>query len=143
MPTFWFWPNVDAGSDFTSSGIRHFRETENLNNVRFFKNMTPEDFLKLVNGCECLIGNSSVGIRECAFMGVKVVNIGKRQERRDRGKNVIDVNYNACEIKEAVESQLNSEKPQCDYIYGEGKSGKEIAKVLSEVKLRFSKILSY
>ena len=62
-------------SDLTSSGIRHFRETENLHNVRFFKNMTPEDFLKLVNGCECLIGNSSVGIRECAFMGVKVVSI--------------------------------------------------------------------
>ena len=26
IPTFWFWPNVDAGSDGTSSGIRSYRK---------------------------------------------------------------------------------------------------------------------
>ena len=35
IPTLWFWPNVDAGSDATSSGIRHYREKYDLNHVHF------------------------------------------------------------------------------------------------------------
>ena len=41
IPTLWFWPNVDAGSDGTSNAIRTFREVENPSNIRFFKNMKP------------------------------------------------------------------------------------------------------
>ena len=37
IPTFWFWPNVDAGADGTSSGIRSFRELHNPKNIRFLK----------------------------------------------------------------------------------------------------------
>src|SRR6056297_1406482 len=33
LPTFWFWPNVDAGSDGTSNGIRTFREIEKPKNI--------------------------------------------------------------------------------------------------------------
>ena len=44
ITTFWFWPNVDAGSDGTSKGIRSFREENELSHVHFFKNMTPDDF---------------------------------------------------------------------------------------------------
>jgi hypothetical protein len=32
-------PNVDAGADGTSTGIRAFREQHQLPNVHFFKNM--------------------------------------------------------------------------------------------------------
>ncbi|MCG8459594.1 MAG: UDP-N-acetylglucosamine 2-epimerase, partial [Holophagales bacterium] len=92
-PTFWFWPNVDAGSDGISKGIRHFRETHGLPHLYFLKNMNPEDFLRLLLGCDCLVGNSSVGIREASFLGVPVVNIGNRQQGRDRGANVIDVGH--------------------------------------------------
>ena len=44
IPTLWFWPNVDAGSDATSNGIRSFREAHNPHNIHFVKNMTPPDF---------------------------------------------------------------------------------------------------
>ena len=47
VPTFWFWPNVDAGSDRISKAIRHFRETRDIPHVHFFKNRAPEDFLRL------------------------------------------------------------------------------------------------
>src|SRR5690606_9304154 len=57
-PTFWFWPNVDAGSDGTSNGIRTFRELEQPENIHFFKNMEPVDFLKLLNSSKALVGNS-------------------------------------------------------------------------------------
>lgn len=69
MPAFWFWPNVDAGSDGTSNGIRAFRELEKPKNIHFFKNMQPKDFLRLLKNSKALIGNSSVGLRECAYLG--------------------------------------------------------------------------
>jgi UDP-N-acetylglucosamine 2-epimerase len=88
---YWFWPNVDAGSDGTSGALRSFRELEKPDNIHFFKNMEGRDFLKLLCNSKCLIGNSSAGIRECSYLGVPVVNIGTRQNRRQRGQNVIDV----------------------------------------------------
>jgi hypothetical protein len=60
-------------------------------NIHFFKNMAPTDFLRLLYNSKCIVGNSSVGIRECSFLGVPAVNIGSRQAGRDRGSNVIDV----------------------------------------------------
>ena len=84
IPTFWFWPNVDAGSDGASSAIRKFREKNIIKNIHFFKNMESKDFLKLLFNANVLVGNSSVGIRECSYLGVPVVNIGTRQNRRER-----------------------------------------------------------
>lgn len=143
FPVLWFWPNVDAGSDGTSRGIRAFREIHQPKNIHFFKNMEPSDFLKLLYNSRCLVGNSSVGIRECAFMGVPVVNIGTRQQRRDRGRNVVDVDYNRAKIKQAIEGWLTSERPPQDHVYGTGNAGEKIAELISTVPLRFHKTISY
>lgn len=64
IQAFWFWPNVDAGGDGTSNGIRAFRERTGAPRTRFFKSMSPLDFLRLLYGARCIVGNSSVGIRE-------------------------------------------------------------------------------
>jgi UDP-hydrolysing UDP-N-acetyl-D-glucosamine 2-epimerase len=143
MPVFWFWPNVDAGADGTSSGIRHFREIHQPNHIHFFKNMESEDFLALLLNSKGLVGNSSVGIRECSYLGVPVVNIGSRQTRRDRGNNVIDANYNNEEISQAIEKWLASPKPEKSNVYGGGTAGDEIAKILAEIPLRFHKTITY
>ncbi|MCZ8091057.1 MAG: UDP-N-acetylglucosamine 2-epimerase [Flavobacterium sp.] len=142
-PTLWFWPNVDAGADGTSSGIRSFREKYELENVHFFKNMKGDDFLTLLNHSLCLIGNSSVGIRECAYLGVPTVNIGSRQNRRDRGKNVIDVSYNEDDIVNAVEIILKENKREKSTVYGGGNAGEKIAKLLSSLPLKFHKTITY
>jgi UDP-hydrolysing UDP-N-acetyl-D-glucosamine 2-epimerase len=143
LPTFWFWPNVDAGADGTSNGIRSFREKEMPTNMRFFKNMESNDFLKLLINSKCLIGNSSVGIRECSYLGVPVVNIGTRQHRRERGENVLDVNYDKNEIIEAVQKQIKATYEKGNSIYGHGDSGVKIANILSTLNLRFHKTISY
>ena len=143
VPTFWFWPNVDAGSDGTSKGIRSYREKNKVNHIHFFKNMEPTDFLRLLANAKCLIGNSSVGIRECAYLGVPVVNIGTRQNRRDRGNNTLDVGYSADEIQQAVMNWLNSERPESSEVYGGGNAGAVIADTLSKVPLKFHKTLTY
>lgn len=143
IPTFWFWPNVDAGADGTSNGIRSYRENNNPKNIHFFKNMEPNDFLKLLRQSKCLIGNSSVGIRECAFLGVPVVNIGTRQNRRLRGKNVIDVSYSEDEIKSAIRDQLDAPKNEKSKVYGDGNSGTKIADILATIELRYHKTITY
>ncbi|MFT5213297.1 MAG: UDP-hydrolyzing UDP-N-acetyl-D-glucosamine 2-epimerase [Patiriisocius sp.] len=143
IPTFWFWPNVDAGSDGTSKGIRAFREKGNTDNIHFFKNMKGLDFLRLLYNSDCLIGNSSVGIRECAFLGIPVVNIGSRQNKRIRGNNVIDINYSKEEIKNAITIHLNSPKPKFSDVYGGGDAGIKIAQTLSEVPLIFHKTITF
>lgn len=143
MPTFWFWPNVDAGADGTSGGIRTFREKYPNSNIHFFKNMEPQDFLRLLVNAKCLIGNSSVGIRECAYLGVPVVNIGSRQNRRDRGSNVIDVEYNAQAIKAAIQIWLENGRAEGSNVYGGGKAGETIANLLNQLPLRFHKTIEY
>ncbi len=143
IPTFWFWPNVDAGSDGTSSGIRTFRELQQPKNIRFFKNMEPNDFLRLLKNSKCLIGNSSVGIRECAYLGVPVVNIGTRQNRRKRGQNVIDVHYEKEAIKNAIKDRLKLKQLEYEHIYGDGEAGKKIANVLASIPLSFHKTITY
>jgi len=142
-PALWFWPNVDAGADGTSSGIRAFRENNQLDHVHFFKNMEPDDFLTLLIHADCLIGNSSVGIRECAYLGVPVVNIGSRQNKRDRGNNVVDVDYNEDAIKDGINYWQRTKRPQGSSVYGGGDAGKEIAKILAECPLRFHKTITY
>ena len=143
IPTYWFWPNVDAGADGTSNGIRSYREKNNPKHIRFFKNMEPFDFLKLLANCSCLVGNSSVGIRECSFLGVPVVNIGTRQNRRLRGSNVIDVSYDEAEITKAIASQIAYPKNTKSNVYGKGDSGKRIADILATIDLRFHKTITY
>jgi UDP-hydrolysing UDP-N-acetyl-D-glucosamine 2-epimerase len=143
IPVLWFWPNVDAGADGTSSGIRSFREKHRLDHIHFFKNMEGEDFLRLLINSKCLIGNSSVGIRECAYLGVPVVNIGSRQNRRDRGNNVIDVDYSKDEISQAIHAHLSNEIILSSDIYGGGNAGTEIAKLLANLPLIFHKTIEY
>ena len=140
---FWFWPNVDAGADGTSTGIRAFRERYALPHFHFFKNMEPTDFLRLLLNAQVLVGNSSVGIRECAYLGVPVVNIGSRQHKRDRGQNVLDVDYNRIDIQQGIAYWLQGTRPTSSEVYGGGYAGKRIAKLLADVPLQAHKTIAY
>ncbi len=143
FPTFWFWPNVDAGSDRISKGIRHFRETHDIPYIYFFKNLSPEDFLRLLVGARCIVGNSSVSIREASFLGVPAVNIGNRQVGRDRGPNVIDTGYGTDEISAAIKTHLNNGHYPSSTLYGDGQAGQRIADLLAVVPLTVDKRLTY
>lgn len=143
MPTLWFWSNVDAGADGTSNGIRSFREKVKPTNMHFFKNMNPSDFLRLLYNSKCLIGNSSVGIRECSFLGVPVVNIGTRQSGRERGCNVLDVDYQSEAIKTAAHTQIKHGRYESCKVYGDGRAGERISELLTVAPLETQKRLAY
>jgi UDP-hydrolysing UDP-N-acetyl-D-glucosamine 2-epimerase len=143
LPVLWFWPNVDAGSDGTSKGIRVFREREKPENLHLFRNMFPEDFLRVLVHSTAIVGNSSVAIRECSFLGVPAVNIGSRQLGRERGNNVIDVPHDRMAIAAAIGEHMRRGRPAADHLYGDGRAGERIADCLATAPLKIEKRLTY
>ena len=143
MQAFWFWPNIDAGTDELSKGIRTFRESESPQNIHFFTYLPPEKFIALLKGAVCLLGNSSAGIKECSFLGVPVINIGSRQEGRTKGGHIVDVNYNRIEIHNALRHQSSRGRfPHNLYFYKEG-TARNIAEKLAVAPLYIQKKLTY
>ncbi len=140
-PALWFWPNVDAGSDGMSKSIRRYRETHTLNHVHFYKNLKPLDFLSILINSKGIVGNSSVAIRECAYLGTPAVNVGSRQAGRDRGINVTDIAYDQSAITAAIREMLSGNRLPRDTIYGDGTAGSKIADTLATTTFSIEKRL--
>ena len=121
MPTVMLWPNVDAGSEDVSRGMRKFRERYKPDYIRFYKNFPVETFLRLMRSAACLVGNSSASIREGAFIGTPAVNIGSRQDGRERGPNVVDVGYDRAAIAAAIRRRSRTGRITPAHLYGDGK----------------------
>ena len=143
MPAIMLWPNVDAGSEDVSRGMRKFREKHRLDFIRFYKNFPVETYLRLMKSAACLVGNSSSSIREGAFIGTPAVNVGSRQDGRERGPNVIDVPYERSAIVQAVRQQVEHGPYGSAHIYGDGHAGVRIADVLSRATLHVQKRIQY
>ena len=97
----------------------------------------------LINNASCLVGNSSSAIREGAYLGVPAVNIGNRQNNREHGDNVLHVNYNSDNILKAINKQIKKKKYPKNKIFGDGKAGERISKILLNEKLDIVKSLDY
>ena len=143
MQTVWLWPNVDAGSDDISKGLRMYRERRNPDYIHFFRSFPAEEYACLMNNTKCIIGNSSSALREGAFLGVPSVNIGTRQQNREHGDNVIHVDYNSDEIEGAVRRQLKNGKYENSSLFGKGRAGEHIVDILSKVMVPIQKKLFY
>ena len=143
MQTAWLWPNVDAGSDDVSKGIRRLREKRHPEKIHFYINFSVEDYARLINGAACLVGNSSSALREGVFLGVPAVNIGTRQSGREHGPNVMHVGHDNTEIEAAIRKQIAHGRYERSTMFGDGKAGQRIADVLAEAELRVQKQLQY
>lgn len=143
MPTIMLWPNSDAGTDGISRGIRKYREINGDKKIHLFKNLPTNIYINLMLRTVCLVGNSSSGIREGEFMGTPCVNIGTRQMGRERGENVIDVDYNCQDIVKAVLQQKKHGRYQSKSIYGDGKAGERIANILAVTSVDVQKRITY
>jgi len=143
MPTVWILPNMDAGSDGINKGIRQFREICNPNYIHFFKSLPIECYAPLMKNAACILGNSSSGIREAAFLGTPSVNIGSRQRGRERGHNVVDVDYDQCQIADAVKRQIARGYYPPDHVYGDGFAAGKIIEILRGTQLKIQKQITY
>lgn len=134
IPLLVLWPNSDAGSDFISTSLRRWGQKIHQRPVHFVRNLPPEIYLKLLSKTSCLIGNSSSGIREGAFLGTPVVNIGSRQSNREHGSNVDFVENIESKIEIAINKQIKHGPYNPSNLYGDGTAGRKIAKILAELE---------
>ena len=107
-------------SDGTSKGIRVFREREQPENFHLFRTCSRRTSCGCWSTATAIVGNSSVAIRECSFLGVPAVNIGSRQQGRERGRNVIDVDHDRGAIAGAIRSTMTRGRAPSDHLYGDG-----------------------
>jgi UDP-hydrolysing UDP-N-acetyl-D-glucosamine 2-epimerase len=143
LPAIVLWPNSDAGSEDISRGIRKWREAGFSKQMHYFKNLPTSVYIQLMSKTACLVGNSSSGIREGAFIGTPVVNIGSRQDMRERGNNVINVDHDAKDIHDAIMNQVQHGSYGHEPIYGDGSAGKRIADTLSKCSWKIQKRIAY
>jgi UDP-hydrolysing UDP-N-acetyl-D-glucosamine 2-epimerase len=143
LPALVLWPNSDAGSEDVSRGIRKYRERNADAPFHYVKNLPPEVYLPLMAKTRCLIGNSSSAVREGAFIGTPAVNVGSRQTARQRGKNIVEADYNRSAIADAIRDRLKAGKFASDPIYGDGKAGPRIADILARAEFDLNKVITY
>jgi len=137
------WPNADAGSGLLSRGIRKWRENNKAIKMRFFKNIDLNVYIHLMNKTSCLVGNSSSGIREGAYIGTPVVNIGTRQLNREKASNVISCAHQSAAIYNSIMHQVSHKKYPKSSIYGNGTAAKKIVKILNRIKVNIQKNITY
>lgn len=105
-----------------------------------YANLKREDYLGLLKNALCIVGNSSSGLLEAPTFKVPAVNIGRRQNMRFRGINVIDVSFEEEEIVEAVKKAMSEEfceylRRECINPYGDGHSSERILELLINTRI--------
>lgn len=131
------YPNADAGG---RSMINVIKMYENRSNIKIYKSLPRRDFLSILKVASVLVGNSSSGIIEAPSFKLPVVNIGTRQNGRDRAENVIDATYEREDIKTKIlyclsNKEFNNKIENCKNPYGEGNAGVKIADILSKIAI--------
>jgi len=140
---FSIYSNADPGSKEIIKQIKKAK-------FNLVKNIVSDDFINLMKYSNLLIGNSSCGIREAPSFKLPVINIGSRQNRRLRAKNVIDVDHKVYQIKKALDYALNNTKfrkilKKVRNPYGDGKASDKIVSILKNLNLNriTNKVINY
>ena len=97
-----FWPNSDAYNNIIASEMRKLKEKNEINDITYIINCTPEQYILLLKKSKCLVGNSSSFIREGSHLGKPAVIVGERQNMREVGPNVIYTKYDKKEITKKI-----------------------------------------
>ena len=128
-------PNADAGSRELLQRISAFRARKS--NVKFVSNIDHQTYLSLLQFLSFLVGNSSSGIMESASFKLPAINIGKRQDGRETGRNVLHCAADKDDIRRAIHTALSPGfKSSLDGLqnpYGDGHSAEKIADIISGV----------
>jgi GDP/UDP-N,N'-diacetylbacillosamine 2-epimerase (hydrolysing) len=131
MRKIWILPNNDAGSETTRRVLLQERRSDS----QIYENLTRKDYLGLLKNCSAIVGNSSSGLLEAPTFGIPAVNIGRRQNDRVQGKNVINVTFELepclAAIEKALSPTFRESLLDCSNPYGDGQSAKRILDVLS------------
>jgi GDP/UDP-N,N'-diacetylbacillosamine 2-epimerase (hydrolysing) len=142
------YPCSDQGYQGTVDAIEERRGDSRLS---VHRNIPAEDFIGLEAEAAALVGNSSAGIYEAPYVHCPCVNVGTRQDGREREANVIDVPPRSRAIRNAIEtartdSRFRRRLLQPRHIYGDGRAYSRIVRRLRHIPLGprlFEKRLTY
>ncbi|HEX5235874.1 MAG TPA: UDP-N-acetylglucosamine 2-epimerase [Silvibacterium sp.] len=131
------YPNSDAGSHHLIDRAQRFLAARG--NGRIFTNLDPITYWSLLRHIDVLVGNSSSGIMETASFALPTVNIGLRQQGRERPANVLDSPPEPAAIRKKIQ-QARSEKFRASLAgmenpYGNGHASEKIVEVLTTIPL--------
>jgi UDP-N-acetylglucosamine 2-epimerase (non-hydrolysing)/GDP/UDP-N,N'-diacetylbacillosamine 2-epimerase (hydrolysing) len=131
------YPNVDAGSYALIERSKALAASRPHTHI--FVNLDPIAYWSLLGQVDALIGNSSSGIMEAASFALPTVNVGLRQQGRERARNVIDAPAETAAILSALHQALEPEFRRTlrgmENPYGDGTAAQTIARVLTAVPL--------
>lgn len=137
LQTVLIYPNSDAGGRKMRQVLEEYL---GLEFIRAFKNISRKLYLGVMNAADVMVGNSSSGIIEAPSFKLPFINIGTRQQGRQRAGNVIDVPYNREKIKEAIKYVLSNKDLRFALAgvknpYDWGMSGPQIARILATIEI--------
>ena len=140
---FAIYSNADPGSKEIIKEIKKAK-------FNLVKNIVSDEFINLMKYSNLIIGNSSCGVREAPSFNLPAINIGSRQNKRLRAKNVIDVDHNEKNIKKAIEFAMKNKKfkkmlKNVKNPYGNGNASNKIVSILKNLDLKkiTNKVITY
>lgn len=137
LPNIVTYPHADPGGRKIIEVIEKERDNPLCH---IFPSLKYKQFLALEREAAVWVGNSSGAMIESSSFKTPVVNIGTRQLGRQRGENVIDVDYDRNEIAKAIHTSLNDKGylaglAKIKNPWGDGKTGPRIAKILENINI--------
>ncbi len=137
QPLIFCFPNADAGGRELADRVGRFCAAHDR--ARMFVNLNPVQYWSLLSAANLMIGNSSSGIMESPSLRLPTVNVGLRQEGRERARNIIDVQAERTAILDGVRRASSEEFRDSlagmSSPYGDGRSAERIVEILAECPL--------
>jgi GDP/UDP-N,N'-diacetylbacillosamine 2-epimerase (hydrolysing) len=127
-------PNSDAGGaaiadvwqkQLPATGLEH----------RLLTHLPREHYLEALAGVDALVGNSSSGIIEAASFDLPVLDLGMRQQARERSANVLTAPLKAGAIAQALARALARGREPTVNVYGDGRARRRIVELLATTPL--------
>lgn len=131
------YPNADAGSRELIERTRQF--VERNSDAQMFVNLPALTYWSLLRHADLMIGNSSSGIMETPSFALPTVNVGMRQQGRERARNILDAAPDKAEILAKValarSADFKVSLQGMQNPYGDGHASEKIVSVLTSVPL--------
>lgn len=125
-------PNSDAGGSLIRATLEALAATSE---IRLVDHLPRDQYLPWFTACDVMVGNSSSGIIEAASFGLPVVNVGSRQDGRERSGNTVDVPPKAIAVRNAVNAALAHGRRTTNNVYGDGRAGERMVGLFQELPL--------
>lgn len=134
-------PNADQGTEEFFNGLSDFCDDRNKSKRLLVEDVPPIYFYQLLNAAKCVVGNSSLVVRESSVLGVPAVNVGTRQSGRDIGHNVVTCEFSHSQIVDALRICLKSPRYEQSAEYGDLSNGDRFCNAMASIfnDIRYSR----